>query len=323
MENENIQESLEQVQPTNMEEALKLLRNKDKAPAQKDVDGPGSNEEGAESQEHGSESGEQHDGAVASYGTGAEPEASISIEGSGELGGSADTVVEATGESEVGYESDDYQEIQNRIVESVRRQAAMAANEKFRQEGIEKVTLTQLYQRDEESGRVTFHNPDDPDRPFENRAQAQAWVDSYNSQIDAEWINYANQMQQQFAQQTLPAMRLMAFAPTYDAMDARTQKYFDALIKNYGVADSTGALIGYSCDLNAMYAQARELAAIDGGTTETVVSDAAGNPVAKTPSGPALDATTSGSDTSGSGMKSPKNLNEAMKMLNKMKKEKK
>lgn len=323
MENENIQESLEQVQPSNLEDALKLLRNKDKTPATENVENTGSNETGAEPQEHGSELGELSSGATAKNDIDEEQRTSISIEGSGELGGSADTTVEAAGEPEVGYESDEYQEIQNRIIESVRRQAAMAANEKFRQEGIEKVTLTQLYQRDEESGRVTFHNPDDPDRPFENRAQAQAWVDSYNSQIDAEWVNYANQMQQQFAQQTLPAMRLMAFAPTYDAMDARTQKYFDALIRNFGVTDSTGALIGYSCDLNAAYAQARELAAIDGGTTETTVANAAGETIAKAPSGPALDATTSGSDTSGSKMDTPKNLNDAMKMINKMKRGKK
>lgn len=323
MENENIQETFTQSEPSNLEDALKILREKDKTPSTENVENTGSNETGTEFKEHGSEHGEQLNGSGAQVSVEGELEASIQYGGSGEPGGSTDTIDDASGEDQIGYTNQDYAEIQNRIVQSVRQQAAMAANEKFRQEGIEKVTLTQLYQRDEDTGRVTFHNPDDPDHPFDNRAQAQAWVDSYNSQIEAEWVNYANQMQQQFAQQTLPAMRLVAFAPIYDSMDKRTQKYFDTLIRNYGVKDSTGAVVGYSCDLNAAYAQARELAAIEAGTTEATVANAAGETVAKAPSGPALDATTSGSDTSSGKIEAPKNLNDAMKMINKMKKGKK
>lgn len=324
MNNETIETVEGNTGPTNLEDALRILREKDKTPATENVANTETDAEGAESQGYGSEHGEQHDGSVAQNDTEGELEASVSIEGSGDLGGSGDTVGAGETEASVGYGSDDYQDIQNKILESVRRQAAIAANEKFREEGIQKVTLTQLYQRDEETGRVTFHNPDDPDRPFENRAQAQAWVDSYNGQIEAEWVNYANQMQQQFANQTLPAMRLMSFAPVYDSMDQDTKDVFDLLIRNFGVTDSTGALIGYSCDLNAMYAQAREIAALKSGSASTgttagqVIEQAVNNPT-----GPALDATTSGSDTSSNKPVDPKDLNEAWKIVNKKKKENK
>lgn len=322
MENEDINQAEIQAEPSNLEDAIKLLREKDQTTAAENVEDTGSNEAGTEvgGQEGfaGSVGGED-----TQDGSGIEHESSVQLGEPGEVGGSADSSFAAEAGNQVGYSTDDYRDIQSRILDSVRRQAALATNEKFRQEGIEKVTLTQLYQRDEDTGRVTFHNPDDPDNPFESRAQAQAWVDSYNSQIEAEWVNYANQMQQQFATQTLPAMRLVAFAPVYDSMNPRVQKYFDAIIENYGVSDSTGALIGYSCDLNAAYVQAQKLAAIDGGTEVSETKNAGGQTIASTPSGPALDATTSGSDTSSNKPAEPKNLNEAFKMINKAKKGKK
>lgn len=310
-------------EPANLEDAIKALRAKDAPVAPEDVEAPESDDQGTEHDEHWSEPGEQHNGSASPDGVGGESQASYESLATGEAGGSADTIGAAGTEYQGSYTNEDYNQIQQRIVASVRQQAAMAANERFRQEGIEKATLTQLYQRDEDTGRVTFHNPDDPDRPFESRAQAQAWVDSYNQQVEAEWVNYANQMQQQFASQTLPAMRLIQFAPIYDSMDQRTQRYFDAVIEDYAVKDSTGAVIGYSCDLNAAHAQAQRLAAIEGGANVKEVQDAGGQTMAKTianaPSSPALDATTSGSDTSAEKKESPKNLEDAFKILNKNK----
>lgn len=310
-------------EPANLEDAIKALRAKDAPVAPENVEAPEADDQGAEPEEHGSEAGVQHNGSASPDGVGGEPQASYESLANGEAGGPADTIGAAGAEYQESYTNEDYDQIQQRIIASVRQQAAMAANERFRQEGIEKATLTQLYQRDEDTGRVTFHNPDDPDRPFESRAQAQAWVDSYNQQVEAEWVNYANQMQQQFASQTLPAMRLIQFAPIYDSMDQRTQRYFDAVIEDYAVKDSTGAVIGYSCDLNAAHAQAQRLAAIEGGTNVQTIQDGGGNVVAQAapsaPSSPALDATTSGSDTSAGKQESPKNLEDAFKLLNKNK----
>lgn len=317
MENENINEVPVQTEPSNMEEALKLLREKDKAPAAENVEGTEANGSGAESEEHGSERGEQHGGSVAQDDLGAEQPTPVTNEGYGEPGGSADSI-EQTDTTVSGIA--DYDEVQQNLLQSIRRQAAMATNEKFKQEGIEKITLTQLYQRDENTGRVTFYNPDNPDIPFDNRAQAQAWVDSYNQQVETEWVNYANRMQQEYAQQALPAARLMQFAPTYDAMDERTRKFFDVIINPYGVKDSTGALIGFSCDLNAAAAQARQLAEIEGGQTTQSIPQTVDEAVDNVASGPALDAVTTGSDTTKGSSKEPKNLNDAWKMINQKKK---
>lgn len=320
MANEIVEETQGQANPANLEEAIKLLREKDSQTADENVAAAGADESGDQSGEGLGDGAPQGRGDTQGSVEG-ELEASATSIPDGEAGGHADTSGEYTEESQVSHP--DYAVMQQNMIESIRRQAAQAANDKFREEGIQRVTLTQLYQRDENTGRVTFHNPDDPNRPFESRAEAQAWVDSYNAQVQAEWTNYANQMQQEYAKQTLPAMRLMQFAPTYDAMDDRTKKFFDVIINPYSVRDSTGEVIGFSCDLNAAANQAKQLAAIEGSGNTASNPQQVEKAVENVATGPALDATTSGSDTSKPSDKAPKNLNEAWKLINKNKKEKK
>lgn len=193
----------------------------------------------------------------------------------------------------------------------------MAANEKFKELGIEQVTINHLYQRDDR-GRVTFQNPDDPDRPFTSRAEAQQWVDAYNSQVKQQWTQYAREMQQQFVNDTLPAVRLMQFAPVYDSMDAMHQQVFEQLIEPYVIKDSTGMEIGFNCDLMAAKAQADKLCETFGTSAKTVSQAPSEQTV---PIGPALDMPTSGSSNPQNDPEVPKNLNDAFKLLAKQKKE--
>ena len=323
--NEQIGETPDQVQaapqPVDLAEAMRALRAQgDQAPAE-DVDGESAPEGGLGSPE-GSVAPAQQEGGEGLAEPGLDTAAA---RGDGGLGGSPDVpepvaqvaqYSDAVGES--GFTEQDYRDIQETIAKSVTQQAAIAANEKFKDLGIEQVTINHLYQRDDR-GRVTFQNPDDPDRPFTSRAEAQQWVDAYNSQVKQQWTQYAREMQRQFANDTLPAVRLMQFAPVYDSMDAMHKQVFEQLVEPYEITDSTGMHIGFNCDLMAAKAQADRLCETFGATVPTAQASPAAAPTA--PTGPPLDTPTSGSANPQNDPEAPKNLSDAFKILAKQKKE--
>lgn len=206
----------------------------------------------------------------------------------------------------------------SQLAESVTRQAVSDTNKAFMENNVSKVSIGDLYQQDQNTGRVTFMNPDDPDRPFASRAEAQAWVDAFNKEYDAQWQSYAQNLRNKYMQDTAPAMRLMQFAPRYDAMDETTKAVFDTIIEPYSVKDSTGMLIGFSCDLAAAEEQAVKLATHFGPAATKPPEEP---PIEPAATGPALDATTIGTGTSKTNDENPKDLNEAMKILNAKNKE--
>lgn len=211
-----------------------------------------------------------------------------------------------------GYTEVDYSQVNKNLMESATRQAAMDANRFFHQQGITKASINQLYQRDED-GRVTFINPDDPHNPFMSRAEAQQWIDAYNNQVDAEWRNYAQNLQRQYMNDTAPAVRLINFAPKYDALDNKTKQVFDMIVEPYTVKDSTGMEIGYSCDLDAALQQATRMVSVFGSSQAATQQQQ--QPVQKVATGPALDAVTTGSGTDKGGKAEPKNLADAFRMI--------
>lgn len=201
-------------------------------------------------------------------------------------------------------------------MQSVTQQAAMEATRVFNENGVRQASINDLYQRDER-GRVTFTNPDDPDRPFASRYEAQQWVDSYNAQVKAEWNKYAMEVRQRYVQDTMPAVRLMQFAPEYDAMDPKAQEVMDEIIAPYQVKDSSGMVIGFSCDLRAAKQQAEKLCSMFGASAQQAAPAA---PAAQPASGPALDMRTSGTGNHQNAKEEPKNLADAFKILNDQKK---
>lgn len=315
MENENL-ETLEQTQvqnePVSLEEAMRRIR-------QSNTQEPATNVEGQVLEPAGST--EQSNGA------GLEGTTEVLQEGNQELGvadnsaglagadgGSANESFQDDSDSAIGFNSNDYQDIANAISRSITQQAAIAANQYFKEQGIREASINDLYHQ-EDDGRVVFINPDNKNRPFENRYEAQQWVDAFNAQIKTEWTTYARQMQQKFAQDTMPTIRMMQFAPQYDAMDKMHQDVFDSIVEPYQVKDSAGMVIGYSCDLNAAKAQTERICQ-SFASYQPAAQQAPQVSTSSPAGGPALDATTSGSTNPQNDTGEIKNLADAFKKIN-------
>lgn len=203
-----------------------------------------------------------------------------------------------------------YEDIGRQYINSAQQMAIKAANDLFRENGIQKMSINDIYEKDE-SGRVSFVNPDDPNNPFSSRAEAQQWIDAINNQIDNEWKKYANQYYAQYKNDIQPAIDLMTFAPTYESMTKIQKDILNEIISGYEVRDEHGMAIGYSCDLNAAAQQAIKLAK----KFEPQQSNQTQQQIAKPQTSPALDARTTGSGSPSSDNKNPKDLNEAMQMI--------
>ena len=321
MTNEN------QTTPTSLEDAMRLVRQGNQQATDSSVGSTGVEQNG----DLGTEQQPQPS-SIGSVSEQSETQNQLwnqTNEAHGESGESNTTPGGYSDSSNVGQSGDpinpapryNYQEIGKQYIESASRQAVQAANEIFRENGIKKMSINDLYERDE-TGRVSFTNPDDPNRPFSSRTEAQEWVNSINAQIDSEWKKLASQYQRQYLEEIMPAMRLLQFGPTYEKMSKGEQDIFDELIAPYEVTDGDGNVIGYSCDLVAFGNVARNIYAKTGAAQQQGQGAAQTNQ--NIASGPALDATTSGSITSSNGKsEEPTNIQEAMIMLKSQKQDKK
>ena len=159
-----------------------------------------------------------------------------------------------------GYAGADYQALQDQLTAEVNRAAMQQAVAEYQRDGIRPITMNDLYQRDQSTGRVTYINPDDSSRPFSSRMEAQQWIDSFNSQLRQEIQTRARAVSRELSKQMAPARRLLAFAPTFDAMDAQTREVFDDLVEGFEVRNQQGDVVGYTCDLNRMAERARRMA---------------------------------------------------------------
>lgn len=193
--------------------------------------------------------------------------------------------------------SRDYQGAINQVATEITRAARQQAAKEFSDNGIRHFTMRDLYRRDD-SGNVTFVNPDDRNRPFSSRMEAQQWIDSMNKEIDSEMRKRSIEISKNIQKAAAPALRLLKFAPTYDAMPDATKRMFDDLIEDYEVKNGKGQVVGYSCDLDKMAAKAERIAA-----KYSYTSQRAGSSGKVRKSGPqkspALDARSHGSSAAG------------------------
>lgn len=211
-------------------------------------------------------------------------------------------------------QSFDYGSFAKGMVEEITRAAAEQATDYFKEQGIEKFNVNMLYQRDENTGEVTFQNPDSPNRPFASRQEAQAWCDAINNDIDNEWRRTAVEKRDEILQQALPAMRLLEFAPKFNAMSKAEQDVFDMLIEPYAVQNEFGQTIGYNCDLDSFAGQASKIANKYGAKIQEMQQQYQQQPAQ--PTGPAVDMRSSSSQGQPTHeITEPKDLSEAMKML--------
>lgn len=213
-----------------------------------------------------------------------------------------------------GYEGADYQALQDQLTAEVNQAAMRQAVAEYQRDGIRPITMNDLYQRDQSTGRVTYMNPDDPTRPFSSRMEAQQWIDSFNSQLRQEIQARARAVSRELSKQMAPARRLLAFAPTFDAMDARTREVFDDLIEGYEVRNQQGEVVGYSCDLNKAAERARRMAAKYGRSGGGASKTGASQPETRTP---AEDLRSHGSASARrkDPNREPKDLNEAFEIM--------
>lgn len=153
----------------------------------------------------------------------------------------------------------DYVAVKRGIIENLNKSSIAKAVQEFKEAGIREFQMKDVYERTSD-GRVVYHNPDDPNRPFSSRMEAQSWIDSFNGQVRAELKRRAMEIRNEDAKTVMPSLKLMDFAPSYDAMDDSVREMFDDLIEGYEVLDSNGRVVGYNCDLDKMAAKAERMA---------------------------------------------------------------
>lgn len=272
------------------------------------------------------EAGKQSAPSSVEDGEGEQPE---SAAGDEDLGGSepepagSQEPVAASGGSDEGeadtIESFDPNPARRALLQQANQYAQQSVQQMFSQQGVKLMDISDLYERDERSGRVVFRNPDDPDRPFNSRFEAQQFCDSINKQINTRFQQEIRKAQQQAIQSMAPQFALLEYAPTYQAMSKDEKEIFDMLIDPYALTDNNGNVIGFNCNLQAMGNQAKAFAQ-KFGSKQPAPAQAAAAPAQKKnkPTTPALDIP---SGASGAGEDDqPKTMAEAFAKINELKK---
>lgn len=202
----------------------------------------------------------------------------------------------------------DYEAAGKELIRRINQQALQSAVKEFQDHGVRTFTMNDLTRRDQRTGRITYANPDDPDRSFSNRMEAQQWLDSFNKQVETELRRRAMEMRGDLVKQSSPMIRMLQFAPRYDTMSQRQQAVFEELVADYEIRDDKGNIVGYSCDLDKAASAAERIAGRMGRpkTKKTAVK--------KTVRKPAMDMNTKGS--SGATVnREPKTMEDAFKLL--------
>ena len=313
MADENVNSQVQTSQePQDIAQAFQMVRQNQQATAQ-----PVKQEEQTSQAEAGD--GERHvqsepsseNSSTESAAGGLEPQ----VPAQPAVGGGADNL----GGPAARSEQTDYAALQNDLITSLQQEAQQNVLKKFHENEIKLMDIGDIYER-REDGAVIFNNPDNPNRPFESREQAQAWINSMNQQIQNAFQQEVYREQQELYKNAQPAIALIQFAPVYDSMNEITQNIFDDLIEPYSITNANGDVVGFDCDLPAMARQASALVERYGLSKQAQQEQPAQQQQAQPKSsGPAMDLK-SGSGTSVDDQE-PTNIAEAMAMLNKQRKE--
>lgn len=223
------------------------------------------------------------------------------------------------GGSPVDQQGNDYAAIGQGIIERIKEESRQEVLKEFSDNNIKIMGIGDIYER-RDDGTVVFNNPDDPRHPFSSRAEAQAWIDSMNAQIQAEYQNRIAQRASEKWSKAQPQIQLLRFAPYYEKMTPESQKVFDMLIEPYSIEDEQGRTIGFNCNLASMANQAISIAN-QFAPKQQPQQQQTKAPRQSQASTPALDIKSGAGESPES--EEPKNINEAMQILNKMRKEKK
>ena len=295
--------------PTNLADAFRLLRENERGSAQ------GSVEPSDQQISSGSDAGvgSQEDTSAVSTGSGADAG----------LGGSTDGAVEAAPTGDVAADTKPTGSQQQVITgqsirENLAQQAVQIAQDEFARRKFRPYSMGDLYHRDEKTGRVTFDNPDDPNRPFTSRYEAQQFIDAFNKDLESEQRKFAQGVMNDLLRQNKDFIELAEFVPTYQAMDPATQQVFEALVAPYESRSKNGAIVFPGANFNLLAQQARNIAQLSAQQQTTVQENSQVSVPKKDVGGgtrgPALDLK---GGAGGIRDDAPvTNLNEAMKRIN-------
>lgn len=222
------------------------------------------------------------------------------------------------GGSSASQPGNDYASAGQGIINRVREQARQEVLNEFKDHNIRLIGINDIYERSDD-GTVKFNNPDDPRHPFASRTEAQAWVDSMNAQINTEYQNRIAKRAGELWQEAQPEMQVIQFAPYYERMDATTQGIFDQLIEPYSVMRD-GKLVGFNCNLAAMANQAIKI--VQSLNLKPQINQQQQQTQQQKPENttPAMDMKSGVGESSDN--TEPKDINEAMMILQKQRKEK-
>lgn len=293
--------------PASLDEAFRMLRQGDGAGASQDVQEPGTEGNagsgaGEDANAGGSTAPQQEPQEAVSPGQGAAPQGQPSQGGAGQA---------PVQQQQPTVSANDIRVIlQNQAVNMTRKE--------FSDRDIRHITINDLYKNDEQTGRVTFINPDDPNRPFSSRMEAQDFVNAWNQQIDDEMRAYATEVYKQLQDDEADVIRLVEFNPTYQAMPPVVQQTFEALLQPYQTTNSQGQIVFPGADFNRLHQQAINIVQLNAARGRQAQQSQA--PQAQSqPHTPAVDLK-SGSSGAKKNDRPPRTLGEAMQRVNEEKK---
>ena len=236
--------------------------------------------------------------------------ANESVDTNGGVGGST-TLVEPI----------DYSPQRQEVLKNIQNQAINDVRKELKDNGIDLWTITDLRQQELDrdgnpTGKVFYRNPDDPDHPFTNRTDAQNFVNSINEEIQNIFRTKVNEKQQELLQKSMPTLRMMDFANTYQSMSQIEKDIFDDLVSPYAISGDNGNVIGFNVDLNSVANTAKQLAKKFGTQQQPAQQQASDKqPNQQQNAGPAMDIKT------GNGVspdeEEPKTIGEALKLVDK------
>lgn len=189
-------------------------------------------------------------------------------------------------------------------------------------------SIADLYEKDEQSGRVRFRNPDvsderDPDAYFKTRKEADDWVRSMNTQIGQQFQMEVRRKYAEMYREETPRFQLMQFAPVYNSLDEVTKGVLEDIVEDYAIVRNN-EVVGFNCDLGKALAQAQRIVGRlprqqqqqQPEQQQQQQQKQAGQQASE----PAMDMQSSGGSGTGNN-REPRDINEAMAMLNEQKKE--
>lgn len=202
----------------------------------------------------------------------------------------------------------------------IRQQAERDVKAQFAKDKKRHITAMDLRQVDD-NGNVSYYNPDNPNQPFRDnqyrnaQSQAREWADNYNARVDADYRESLNKRMNELAQTVQPTMEFMKFSnEVLPYLNEAEIECLDMLVERYEIKDNQGNVLGYKCNLYQEAALARKMAAQYAPRQQAAQAT---QQQAAPATQPAVDMNTaSSSANTAQTPKEPRNINEAMRMVN-------